>query len=185
MGEEPRSCSPPAHPLVKLAPDTTPEQQSGARDIDRALTTFWTLVQRTRDAAEREQPIHQVEEVIFRDVLKIGLALLRAFLALSGDGDVGSTLTIPGDGPGEPPQALPRLEAPDPAPTSPSSATSPSSGSGTATTASKSHRWTPGCTCPGGSTPTCSSSGWGPSSSTTPTPRRSRDSGRSWGCRSR
>lgn len=99
-------------PLVKLAPDTTPEQQSCARDIDQALTTFWTLVERTRDAAEREQPIHQVEEVIFRDVLKIGLAMLRAFLALSGDGDVGSTLTVPGDGPGEPPQALPRLEAP-------------------------------------------------------------------------
>jgi hypothetical protein len=26
-----------AAPLVKLAPDTTPEQQSGVRDIDQAL----------------------------------------------------------------------------------------------------------------------------------------------------
>jgi hypothetical protein len=101
-----------AAPLVKLAPDTTPEQQSGARDIGQALTTFWTLVERTRDGAEREQPIHQVEEVIFRDVLKIGLALLRGFLARSGDGDGGSTLTVTVDGPWEPPQALPRLDTP-------------------------------------------------------------------------
>jgi hypothetical protein len=100
-----------AAPLVKLAPDTTPEQQCGVRDIDQALTIFWTLVERLRHAAEDEQPIHQVEEVIFRDVLKIGLALLRAFLALSGNGDVGSTLTVLGDCPGGPPQALPRLEA--------------------------------------------------------------------------
>ena len=42
-----------AAPLVKLAPDTTPEQQSGVRDIDQALTIFWALVERLRDAAER------------------------------------------------------------------------------------------------------------------------------------
>lgn len=101
-----------AAPPVKFSPDTTPEQQSGIRDIDQALTIFWTLVERLRDAADDPQPIHQVEEIIFRDVLKIGLALLRAFLASSGDGDVGPTLTIPGDGPSEPPQALPRLDAP-------------------------------------------------------------------------
>jgi hypothetical protein len=100
-----------AAPLVKLAPDTTPEQQSGVRDIDQALTIFWTLVERLRDAAEEEQPIHQVEEVIFRDVLKIGLALPRAFLASSGDGDVGPTLTIPGATPSERPLVLPRLDS--------------------------------------------------------------------------
>ena len=101
-----------AAPLVKLAPDTTPEQQCCAQDIDRALGIFWRLVERIRNAAEEQQPIHQVEEVIFRDALKIGLALLRAFLAASGDGDVGPTLTIPGERPDEPPQVLPRLDEP-------------------------------------------------------------------------
>jgi len=97
---------------VKLALDTTPEQQSGVGDIDRALTIFWTLVQRLRDAADRHEPIHQVEEIIFRDLLTIGLSMLRAFLASSGDGDVGPALTIPGESPGEPPQVLPRLDSP-------------------------------------------------------------------------
>src|SRR5438309_5895511 len=101
-----------AVPLVKLAPGTTPEQQSGVRDIDQALTIFWALVERLRDAAEEERPIHQVEEIIFRDVLKIGLAMLRAFLASSGDGDVGPTLTIPGATPSGPTQAVPRLDPP-------------------------------------------------------------------------
>src|SRR4051812_16994592 len=97
---------------VKLSPNTTPEQQSCTGDIDQALSIFWTLVQRLQDAAERQQPIHQVEEIIFRDVLKIGLAMLRVFLASSGNGDVGPTLTIPGGDPDEPPQVLPRLDSP-------------------------------------------------------------------------
>jgi hypothetical protein len=101
-----------AAPTVKLAPDTTPEQQSCAGDIDQALAIFWTLVERIRDAADRERPIHQVEEIIFRDVLAIGLALLRSFLAASGDGDVGPALTIPGETPDEPPHVLPRLDGP-------------------------------------------------------------------------
>ena len=42
----------------------------------------------------------------------MGLALLRSFLAASGDGDVGPTLTIPGERPDEPPQVLPRLDEP-------------------------------------------------------------------------
>ena len=41
--------------------------------------------------------------MIFRDLLAIGLAMLRAFLDSSGDGDVGPTLTVPGTRPGEPP----------------------------------------------------------------------------------
>jgi hypothetical protein len=101
-----------AAPTVKLAPDTTPEQRSCAQDIDQALTIFWNLVERLQDAAGKGQPIHQVEEVIFRDVLTMGLALLRSFLAASGDGDVGPTLTIPGGRPEEPPHVLPRLDAP-------------------------------------------------------------------------
>src|SRR3954468_6940893 len=99
-------------PLVKLVPDTTPEHQSCASDIDRALAIFWTLVERIQNAADQEQPIDQVEEIIFRDVLTMGLALLRSFLAASGDGDVGPTLTLPGERPDEPPQVLPRLDEP-------------------------------------------------------------------------
>src|SRR5215210_1231258 len=72
-------------PTVKLALDTTPEQRSCAQDIDQALTIFWNLVERVRDAADAQQPIHQVEEIIFRDVLTMGLALLRSFLAASGE----------------------------------------------------------------------------------------------------
>lgn len=97
-------------PLVKLASGTTPEQQSCAQDIDRALTLFWTLVQRLQNAADQQQPIHQAEAIIFRDLLTMGLALLRSFLAASGDGDVGPTLMIPGEHPDEPPHVLPRLD---------------------------------------------------------------------------
>jgi hypothetical protein len=101
-----------AAPLVKFAPDTTPEQQSCASDIDQALTLFWTLVQRLQDAADGQRPIHQVEEIIFRNLLTMGLAMLRTFLTASGDGDVGPRLTIPGESPGAPPLVLPRLDEP-------------------------------------------------------------------------
>jgi hypothetical protein len=101
-----------AAPAVKLAPGTTPEQRSCARHIDQALTLFWTLVERLQGAADQEQPIHRVEEIIFQEVLTIGLALLRSFLAACGDGDLGPTLTIPGETPDEPPQILPRLDEP-------------------------------------------------------------------------
>src|SRR4051812_16777055 len=101
-----------AAPLVKLVLGSTPEQQSCAGDIDQALGIFWTLVERIRNVADQEQPIHQVEEFIFREVLAMGLALLRSFLAASGDGDLGPTLTIPGERPDEPPQVLPRLDEP-------------------------------------------------------------------------
>jgi hypothetical protein len=101
-----------AAPTVKLRPDTTPEQRGCSTAIDQALSLFWTLVERLQDAAEEKQPIHQVEELIFRDLLAIGLAMLRAFLDSSGDGDVGPTLTLFGESPEEPPQVLPRLDAP-------------------------------------------------------------------------
>jgi hypothetical protein len=99
-------------PTVKFRPDTTPEQQGCSVAIDQALSIFWTLVERLRDAADHRRPIHQVEETIFRDLLAMGLSLLRAFLASSGDGDVGPTLVLPGETPFEPSQVLPRLEAP-------------------------------------------------------------------------
>ena len=99
-------------PAVKLATYSSPEQASCSQAIDRSLTTFWTLVERLRGAADQRQPIHRVEEAVFRDLLRMGLDLLRAFLALSGDGDAGPNLTVPGDGPDDPPQVLPRLDQP-------------------------------------------------------------------------
>ena len=95
---------------VKFDATSTPEQRACARATDRALTLFWTLVERLQAAAEQRQPIHQVEETIFRQLLAMGLSLLQAFVALSGDGDVGPTLTVPGDPPGDPPRVLPRLD---------------------------------------------------------------------------
>src|SRR5438309_6446214 len=56
-------------PAVKLPTHSTPEQASCSKAIDRSLTTFWTLVERLRCAADQRQPIHRVEEVIFRDLL--------------------------------------------------------------------------------------------------------------------
>jgi hypothetical protein len=97
---------------VKLPTYSTPEQAGCAQAVDRSLTTFWALVERLRSAADARQPIHRVEEAIFRDLLAMGLDLLRAFLALSGDGDAGPTLAVCGEGPDESPRVLPRLDQP-------------------------------------------------------------------------
>ncbi len=97
---------------VKLQTYSTPEQTGCAKAIDRSLTIFWSLVERLRSAADQRQPIHQVEEVIFRDLLAMGLDLLQAFLVLSGDGDAGPNLTVAGDAPDDPPRVLPRLDQP-------------------------------------------------------------------------
>jgi hypothetical protein len=101
-----------ADPAVKFPALTTPEQRGCSMAIDHALATFWELVERLHAAADQQQPIHHVEEIIFRQLLAMGLDLLRAFLARVGDGDVGPTLAIPGDIPSEPSQDLPRLEGP-------------------------------------------------------------------------
>ena len=97
---------------VKFDPAPTPEQRASALAIDASLTLFWALVERLQAAADQRQPIHQVEETIFRQLLAMGLSLLRAFLASSGDGDAGPTLTLPGDRPLDPPRVLPRLDEP-------------------------------------------------------------------------
>jgi hypothetical protein len=99
-------------PAVKYQTYSTPEQAGCGQAVDRSLAIFWTLVERLRSAADQQHPIHQVEEVIFRDLLAMGRNLLQAFLALSGDGDVGPNLTILGDGPAAPPRVLPRLDQP-------------------------------------------------------------------------
>ena len=93
-------------PAVKFPTYSTPEQASCAKAIDRSLTIFWTLVERLRSAADQRQPIHQVEEAVFRDLLAMGLDLLRAFLALSGDGDAGPNLTVLRRGSGRPASGL-------------------------------------------------------------------------------
>src|ERR1700678_3929225 len=65
-------------PAVKLPTYSTPEQSSCAQAVDRSLTTFWALVERLHSAADARQPIHRVEEAIFRDLLAMGLDLLQA-----------------------------------------------------------------------------------------------------------
>jgi hypothetical protein len=93
---------------VKTSTPHTPEQVA----VDQALSIFWTLVERLHAAAEQHQPIHRVEEAIFRNLLVMGRSLLQAFLAASGEGDVGPTLTVPADHPSDPPLVWPRLEQP-------------------------------------------------------------------------
>ena len=95
---------------VKFDLPSTPEQQACSSKIDQGLKTFWNLVERMQHAADQQQPIHQVEEILFRDLLVIGRWLLRAFLDMAGTGDVGPTLTVAGDSPSDPDQELPRLD---------------------------------------------------------------------------
>jgi hypothetical protein len=99
-------------PAVKIQTYSTPEQAGCAKAIDRSLGIFWVLVERLGCAADQRQPVHEVEEVIFHSLLAMGRDLLGAFLALSGDGDVGPNLAVPGDRPDDPPQVLPRLDQP-------------------------------------------------------------------------
>src|SRR3954454_2285920 len=91
---------------VKLPASPSPEQAA----VDQSLSVFWALVERLHAAADQRQPIHQVEEAIFRDLLVMGRSLLQAFLASSGEGDIGPTLTVLADHPYDPPRVLPRLE---------------------------------------------------------------------------
>ena len=95
---------------VKFDLPLTPEQQACSAKIDEGLKTFWNLVERMQHAADQQQPIHQVEETIFRELLVIGRWMLQAFLEMAGTGDVGPTLTVAGDCPSDPDQELPRLD---------------------------------------------------------------------------
>ena len=97
---------------VKFDLPLTPEQQACSTKIDEGLKTFWNVVERMQHAADPQQPIHQVEEIIFRDLLVIGRWLLQAVLDMAGTGDVGPTLTVAGDSPSDPDQELPRLDQP-------------------------------------------------------------------------
>ncbi len=95
---------------VKFDLPSTPEQQACSQAIDRSLNAFWLLVERLHAANQQHQPLHQVEETLFRDLLAMGRSLLQAFLALAGDGDMGPTLTVPSDSPSQPTRTLPRLD---------------------------------------------------------------------------
>jgi hypothetical protein len=97
---------------VKFALPMTPEQTACSTKIDEGLKTFWSVVEHVQHAAETQQPIHQVEEAVFRSLLVIGRWLLEAFLDFAGTGDVGPTLTVAGDAPSDPEQELPRLDQP-------------------------------------------------------------------------
>ena len=96
---------------VKFDLCPTPEQRACSKSIDEGLHRFWTLVERLQNSADQKQPIHQVEETVFRELLVVGRWLLQAFLDMAGSGDVGPTVTVAGDSPTEADQELPRLEA--------------------------------------------------------------------------
>ena len=96
---------------VKFDLPSTPEQKACSTKIDQGLKLFWNLVERMQHAADQQQPIHQVEEILFRDLLVIGRWLLQAFVDMAGTGDVGPTLTVAGESPSDPDQELPRLES--------------------------------------------------------------------------
>src|SRR3954463_13095525 len=97
---------------VKFGLSLTPESVACSTKIDEGLKTFWGVVEHMQHAAETQQPIHHVEETIFRHLLVIGSWLLRAFLDMAGTGDVGPTLAVAGDAPSDPGQELPRLDQP-------------------------------------------------------------------------
>ena len=79
---------------VKFDLPSTLEQKACSAKIDEGLKTFWNLVERMQHAADQQQPIHQVEETLFRELLVIGRWMLQAFLDMAGTGDVGPTLTV-------------------------------------------------------------------------------------------
>jgi hypothetical protein len=95
---------------VKFPLPMTPEHTACSRKIDEGLQIFWSVVEQMQHAADQQQPIHQVEETLFRNLLLIGRCLLQDFVDRAGTGDVGPTLTVAGETPAQPDQELPRLE---------------------------------------------------------------------------
>jgi hypothetical protein len=95
---------------VKFDLPLTPEQQACSMNIDKGLNSFWNLVEYLQHAADEHQPIDQVEETVFRGLLKTGRWLLESFLDIAGHGDVGPALTVSADS--GPDRELPRLDRP-------------------------------------------------------------------------
>jgi hypothetical protein len=71
---------------VKFDLPSTPEPKACSMHLGEGLKTFWSLVEHLQHAADEHQPIHQVEEIIFRELLVVGRWLLQAFLDLAGPG---------------------------------------------------------------------------------------------------
>ena len=67
---------------VKFDLHSTPEQKACSMHLGEGLKTFWSLVEHLQNAADEHQPIHQVEEIIFRELLVVGRWLLQAFPGL-------------------------------------------------------------------------------------------------------
>ena len=59
-------------PTVKFPIYTPPEQTGCTMAIDQSLTILWNLVERLRAGTDQYQPIHQVEEIFFRELLVMG-----------------------------------------------------------------------------------------------------------------
>ncbi len=57
---------------VKFSLPLTPEQAACSRNIDQGLKSFWNVVEYVHHAADQQQPIHQVEETVFRSLLVMG-----------------------------------------------------------------------------------------------------------------
>jgi len=74
--------------------------------LERLLGAATDLFEFVRQAAEKGQAIHEVEEGIWRHMLQMGHEALGQFLERQGDGDLGEILTLP-DG-----HAVKRLEPP-------------------------------------------------------------------------
>lgn len=75
---------------VKFDLSSTPEQAACAMKIDEGLKTFWNVVEHMQHAADRRQPIHQVEETIFRGCSSL---CYRHFHAARGN-SIGSSVRI-------------------------------------------------------------------------------------------
>jgi hypothetical protein len=59
------------------------------------LPLFEELKEQVLQAAEGGAPIHEAENIIWQEVLRIGRAALGQFLALLGTGDMGQTIALP------------------------------------------------------------------------------------------
>ena len=62
---------------VKFSVASTPEHQAYSNSIGEGLSSFWALVEYLQNAADQHQPIHQVEQTIFRRLLVTGRWMLQ------------------------------------------------------------------------------------------------------------
>ncbi len=73
-------------------------QESGvlkAENGDDLLPVFQELTHLVVQAAQKGQPVHEVEKAIWQQVLRIGRQALGQFFRLLGSGDLGETVTLP------------------------------------------------------------------------------------------